>query len=56
MINTTFDEHTKPLITPEAFYGSHEKICDVCVITFSHKVMEWALSNLPCIQVAENRY
>ena len=53
MINTTFDEHTKPLITPEAFYGNHEKICDVCVITFSYKVVEWALSNLPCIQVAE---
>ena len=53
MINATFDEQTKPLITPEAFYGRHEKIC---VITFSHKAMEWALSNLPCIQVAENRY
>ena len=52
MINTTFDNETKPLIIPESFYGKHEKKCDDCVITFSHKVIEWALANLPCEQVA----
>lgn len=53
MINTTFDNQTEPLITPESFYGKHEIICDVCVITFSEKVMEWALAHLPCEKVAE---
>ena len=53
MIHTTFDSETKPLIVPESFYGKHEKQCDVCVITFSHKVIEWALANLKCEQIAE---
>ncbi len=53
MIHETFDDKTKPLLTPEAVYGKHEKICDVCVITFSCKVMEWALQHLNCEQAAE---
>lgn len=53
MINTTFDDQTNPLFTPESFYGIHEKICDVCVITFSCKVIEWALTHLTCEQIAE---
>lgn len=53
MISTTFDDTTRPLLTPEAFYGKHEKICDVCVITFSCKVIDWALGHLECKKVAE---
>ncbi|GFI48671.1 purine nucleoside phosphorylase DeoD-type [Lachnospiraceae bacterium] len=53
MIHETLDLETEPLFTPEAFYGKHEKICDVCVVTFSYKVMEWALQHLECEQVAE---
>ncbi len=53
MIHETLDLATKPLLTPEAVYGKHEKICDVCVITFSHKVMEWALKHLDCEKAAE---
>lgn len=53
MIHETFDGKTEPLLTPEAVYGKHEKICDVCVITFSCKVMEWALQHLNCEQAAE---
>lgn len=53
MIHETLDNKTEPLITPEAVYGKHEKICDVCVITFSYKVIEWALQHLNCGQVAE---
>ncbi|MCI9627263.1 MAG: nucleoside phosphorylase [Clostridia bacterium] len=55
MINSTFDNKTKPFITPESFYGKHEKICDVCVITFSYKVIEWAQSHLQCKKVKEIR-
>ncbi len=53
MIHETLDQKSEPLLTPEAFYGKHEKICDVCVITFSCKVIEWALQNLSCEKVAE---
>lgn len=53
MIHETLDINTEPLLTPEAVYGKHEKICDVCVITFSYKVMEWALQHLDCRQAAE---
>lgn len=52
MIHETFDRKTEPLLTPEAVYGKHEKICDVCVITFSYKVIEWALQQLECEQTA----
>lgn len=53
MIHKTLDNQTEPLLTPEAVYGKHEKICDACVITFSYKVMEWALRHLDCEQVTE---
>ncbi len=53
MIHETLDLKTEPLLTPEAFYGKHDKICDVCVITFSFKVIEWALKHLKCEQAAE---
>lgn len=53
MIHKTFDDQTKPLLTPEAVYGIREKICDVCVITYSYKVIEWALSHLKCEKVAK---
>lgn len=53
MLHETFDNKTQPLLTPEDFYGSHEKVCDVCVITFSYKVIEWALSHLKCEKIAE---
>ena len=53
MIHETLDLTTEPLLTPELFYGKHEKICDVCVVTFSHKVIEWALQHLDCEKVSE---
>ena len=39
MIHETLDKKTPPLFTPEVVYGKHEKICDLCVITFSYKVI-----------------
>ncbi len=47
-----FDDATPELIRPQDFYGAHEKICDVCVITFSHTVVEKALERFACEQVA----
>lgn len=52
MIHESYDNSGKPMLTPEAFYGKHEAVCDVCVITFSYKVMEWALAHMECEKIA----
>lgn len=52
MIHETFDKTTKPLLTPEAFYGRHEAVEEVCVITFSCEVRDWVLANMKCEKVA----
>ncbi|MCM1135710.1 MAG: nucleoside phosphorylase [Clostridium sp.] len=53
MIHKTLDNKTSPLFTPESIYGTHKKICDICVITFSYKVIEWALQHLQCEKIEE---
>jgi len=47
-----YDSSTPELIRPQDFYGTHEKIADVCVITFSRVVVEKALERFDCKQVA----
>ena len=42
MLYNAFDDKTEALITPESFYGKQKKICDICIGTFSHHVVEWA--------------
>lgn len=51
-LGLVFDNDTPALIRPQDFYGTHEKRCDVCVITFSHTVVEKALERFKCEQVA----
>ncbi len=53
MIHNTLDTDSNPLLLPEMFYGKHEKICDICIITFSHEVIRWAVEHLKCQKVAE---
>lgn len=53
MIYNTLDLTSEPVLKPESFYGKHEEIADICVVTFSHKVMEWAIDALDCQKVAE---
>jgi uridine phosphorylase len=53
MIHETFDNKTDAIITPEAFYGSRDKLCDTCIITFSNAVMESVLKKFDCTQIAE---
>ncbi|HWQ59282.1 MAG TPA: hypothetical protein VN540_09715, partial [Clostridia bacterium] len=48
-----FDGDTPELIRPQDFYGVHEKICDVCVVTFSRAVVEKALERFACERVAQ---
>lgn len=53
MIHKTLDLRSEPILKPELFYGKQEKIADICVVTFSYKVMEWAIGRLDCHKVAE---
>lgn len=48
-----FFDDSEPMIRVEDFYEKQEKICDICVITFSIKAMEWLRRNYECRQVAE---
>lgn len=36
---------------PETFYGKREKVCDICIITFSYVAMQWALEHFKCQQI-----
>ena len=40
----TYDPHSRPLFTPEHIYGKREKLEDVCIVTFHHKVLEKVLA------------
>ena len=53
MIHNSFDMETEPVLTPELFYGEREKVCDVCIVTFSAHVMEEMLRHFSCTKVAE---
>ena len=52
MIHNTLDLGSEPMLTPELLYGKHEKICDICIITFSQAAIEWALEHLECHEAA----
>lgn len=41
-----FSAKSEALFTPEHIYGSREKLADVCVVTFSGKVLEKVLWNI----------
>lgn len=40
MIIHSFDDQSDPLITPGSFDAPHLELCDVCILTFSHVIME----------------
>lgn len=40
----TYDPHSRSLFTPEHIYGKREKLADVCIVTFHHKVLEKVLA------------
>lgn len=52
MIHNTLDLESEPMLTPELLYGRQEKICDICVITFSEAAINWALEHLECSRAA----
>ena len=40
MIIHSFDDQSDPLIGPGSFGAPHLELCDVCILTFSHVIME----------------
>lgn len=52
MINDAYDDKTEAIITPELYYGRRDKICDICVITFSNAVRTSILETFQCEQIA----
>ena len=53
MIHDFFDMETEPVFTPELVCGKREKVCDVCIVTFSAHVMEEIQKHFPCRVVAQ---
>lgn len=53
MIIHSFDDTTEAIISPEWFYGKVEKLCDVCIITFSNIVMSNILKSFRCEKIGE---
>lgn len=53
-IEKSFDDKSEALITPEKIYGSHEKIADICIITFSHAVYDKVLKTYSCNKIANS--
>ncbi|MDQ2085334.1 nucleoside phosphorylase [Herbivorax sp. ANBcel31] len=52
MINETFDIKTDAIINPESCYGYRNKICDICIVTFSNVVVDNILNKFKCTQIA----
>jgi len=40
MITDSFDPKSEPLFTVESFVGPQKHLCDVCILTFSHRILE----------------
>ncbi len=40
MITDSFDPKSEPLFTVESFAGPQKHLCDVCIPTFSHRILE----------------
>lgn len=51
MIHNTLDLASEPMLTPEMIYGKQKKICDICIVTFSPRAVEWALNHLDCREI-----
>ena len=53
-IEKSFDDKSEALITPEKFYGTHERIADICIVTFSHYVHDKVLKTYRCKKIANS--
>lgn len=51
MITHSYDQ-TEPMIGPGDFYGPQGRLCDICILTFSHVILSELQRLLPLRQVA----
>lgn len=53
MIIHSYDDQTPPIIGPGSFYGPQRSICEVCILTFSHIILEAARQRFPLREAAQ---
>jgi uridine phosphorylase len=55
MITNTFDAATEAIISPKMNCGTHNAICDICIITFSNQIATEIVNKFECVKIAEMR-
>lgn len=55
MITNSFDEKGNAIITPEAFYGEKNNICDIAIATFSDKIFNYVLRQYKSTKIGKIR-
>ena len=51
MITDSFDNRSEPLFTPEHFLGPQKRLCDVCLLTFSHVILQEMLARFALLKI-----
>lgn len=52
MIIHSYDDQTPPIIGPGDFYGPKGSGCELCILTFSHIILEAARQRFPLRETA----
>ncbi|MBR3200856.1 MAG: nucleoside phosphorylase [Mogibacterium sp.] len=53
MMNEFYDPETKPLFTPEDFYGPKRDCADICIVIFSRRIYAHMLERFDCVKCGE---
>lgn len=53
MITDSFDAATEAIISAEKVYGVHETLCDICIVTFSDKIVREICRQFACEKIAQ---
>ena len=53
MITDSYDGKTPSITTREAIYGPQGRLCDVCIVTFSKRILQTVLERYDCRKLAE---
>ncbi len=53
MMEDFYDPDTRPLFTPEDFYGPKSCCADICIVIFSHRIYAHMLEHFECVKCRE---
>ena len=53
MMNDFYDPDTKPLFTPEDFYGPQGNCAEICIVIFSREIYAYMLNQFDCVKCGE---